>query len=123
MARTHELLRTPLFFQFIQIQKGTPAIHKAIQSQEIDEPYRQAAPTVIRIPFWPTVHFYKTMLGDYYILSLTVTFRKALAVGFWRKTGYEEHEALAHAKADIIRRYMDKERLSAEEIGDTVDNG
>lgn len=97
MSRTHEIFKSPVFFQLIQIRKGTPAIHRAIQSQEIDEPYRQAAPAVIRIPIWPTVHFYKTMHGDYYVLSVTVTFRKALVVGFWRKTGYEEHEALAHA--------------------------
>lgn len=97
MARTHELFGTRPFFQFIQIAKGTPVFHKAIQSQEIDEPFRAAKPIIIRLPFWPTLHFYRTMQGEYYVLSFTVTFRKALAVGFWHKTGFEEHEALVRA--------------------------
>jgi hypothetical protein len=110
MARTHELLRTPLFFQVITIRKGTPAIHKAIQSQEIDEPYRASSPWVIRVPITIRPYFYTTpsfqqdtetgqIIG--YItgwsFGLAIQFNRAIAVGFWRKTGYEEHEALAHA--------------------------
>jgi hypothetical protein len=110
MTRTHELFKTPLFFQLITIRKGTPVIHKAIQSQEIDEPFRASTPWVIRLPLTIRPYFYKLVafsrdedtgqISTYHNgVQFGVVFQtnRALVVGFWRKTGYEEHEALAHA--------------------------
>lgn len=108
MAKTHDL--GTLFVQFLTIAKGTPAIHKAIQSQEIDEPFRLATPWVIRLPITIRPYFYMTryfqknegtgQLSTYisgFQFGVVFQFNRAIAVGFWRKTGYEEHEALAHA--------------------------
>lgn len=102
MAKTLDI--GPLFFQLLSVKKGTPFYHKAIQSQEIDEPYRKATPIVVRLPLTVRPYFYKLWgwLNDDPVVTgfqhgFTIQFNRALAVGFWRKTGYEEHEALAHA--------------------------
>ncbi len=102
MAKTLDI--GPLFFQILRVKKGTPFIHQAIQSQEIDEPYRNAKPWVFRLPLTVRPFLYKVIRWDDNQTSTTgfqfgtvFLFNQALAVGFWRKTGYEEHEALAHA--------------------------
>ena len=50
-----------------------------VTSQEVTEPFRSARGLAVRVPW------------------VKVTFDHVIVLGWWRKTGYEEHEALAHA--------------------------
>lgn len=98
MAKTHEVFKTNLFFQFLNVKKGTPLVHKAIQSQETDGPFRKAQPLVFRVPFLGvSPYLYKGLGGKRVTVGVTLTWYSAIAVGYWRETGYEEHEALTHA--------------------------
>jgi hypothetical protein len=116
MAKTHEIFRSPAFFQFLSVTKGTPVFHRAQQSQETDAPFRAAKPWVLRIPltirpyFYPTIGFKmkKGLTGSTdpadwvtyirgFSFGIAFAFNSAVAVGYWRETGYDEHTALAHA--------------------------
>ena len=76
MQKTHDF--RSLFVQFLEIVPDTPLMHWVV-SQEVTAPFRKAKGLAVRIPW------------------VKVTFDHVVVLGFWRKTGYEEHEALARA--------------------------
>lgn len=71
MAQTHDF--GPLFFTTLDLVPG-PLLHSG-WSQEVEPPFRASRVIVIRLPF----------------------LNKGLALGWWRKTGMDEEEALLAA--------------------------
>ena len=72
MPDTHAL--GPIFVQSIWLTEGAPVFHTA-PTNELEEPYRKSKSLIVRIPFS----------------------RRAVVLGFWRKTERTEDEALAEA--------------------------
>lgn len=71
MAQTFDVGR--LFLHVLKVEPG-PLVHFGT-SQEIERPFRRSRVVVVRL--WPL--------------------RRALAIGWWRKTGFTEEQALTKA--------------------------
>lgn len=72
MAQTHDFGR--LFTHTIQLVEDAPLAHRA-KTVEIDPPFRQSRPLVLRVPFTG----------------------KALVIGWWLNTAWDEETALLEA--------------------------